>query len=362
MTRTWFSAVPAGNGVADIAIYDDIGSWGVSAKDFRNALAGLGPVDTINLRLNSGGGDASQAIAIHNMLARHPAKVNVTVDGMAASGASFIAMAGEVTMPENATMFVHNPWGAVVGDAEAMIEEAGWLQKLSQSMAATYARKTGKTPEQMLAVMDANTWMTAQEAKDQGFADVVAAPSQIVAHFDPKRLAPPDKIATNMRAAYDPDGDGDDDAMEAVGYIGVAIASLTDAVGCLTGTGDSDDVGEQSPMMAAVKAAAAKTAKAAQSPALKPGGVIDIAADVGDPREEAAQIVAACVMAKRPDLAAGYITSGKSYGDVCAALLILRAAPGDRSDEISTRHNSFAGAETVSWQKTIDRINARDRR
>jgi ATP-dependent Clp protease protease subunit len=72
--KTWFSAAAAGNGVADIAIYDLIGSWGVTAGDFRDALAALGPVDAINLRINSYGGDAFQGITIHNMLARHPAK------------------------------------------------------------------------------------------------------------------------------------------------------------------------------------------------------------------------------------------------------------------------------------------------
>src|SRR6185295_18549719 len=101
MGKTWFSAKAAA-GVGEIAIYDEIGFWGVNARDFRDALVGLGDVGTINMSINSPGGDVFDGIAIHNMLARHSAKVNVTVDGIAASIASLIAMAGDkVTMPEN---------------------------------------------------------------------------------------------------------------------------------------------------------------------------------------------------------------------------------------------------------------------
>jgi ATP-dependent Clp endopeptidase proteolytic subunit ClpP len=244
--RTWFTAQAAvdSEGAADIAIYDEIGGWGVGAGDFRDALDALGPVKKIDLRLNSPGGDVFDGLAIYNMLQRHPAEVGVTVDGIAASIASLVAMAGDtITMPENALMMIHNPSGMAMGEAADMDEVGGALRKVGQAMAATYARRTGQTPEAIGAMMDARTWMTAQEAKDNGFADQVSAPVQMAARFDPRKLLPgaPAAISAKIIAAYDPDNDGDDDALEAIGYIGQAIDSLADAVGCLTGTGDEDD-------------------------------------------------------------------------------------------------------------------------
>jgi ATP-dependent Clp protease protease subunit len=246
--RSWFTAAAAADGrTADIAIYDEIGHWGVTAKDFRDALEALGPVDTINLRINSPGGEVFDGIAVHNMLARSKATVNVTVDGLAASIASLIAMAGDqVTMPENAMMMVHDPSGIVMGTAADMQDMADALDKISTAMAATYARKTGQTPEAIAQIMDAETWLTAAEAKELGFADEVTPPARISARFDVQNLEnllahAPAEVAKQLRAAYDPDGDGDDDALEAIGYIGQAIDALADAVGCLTGTGDDDD-------------------------------------------------------------------------------------------------------------------------
>jgi ATP-dependent protease ClpP protease subunit len=377
--KTWFSAAAGANGTADIAIYDDIGSWGVTSGDFRDALAAVGPVDTIKLRLNSRGGDVFDGIAIHNMLARHPAKVNVTVDGVAASIASIIAMAGdEVTMPENATMFIHNPFALAMGDATVMAEMSDALDKLGRGMAATYARKTGQEPEAMLAVMNANTWMTAQEAKDKGFADVVAAPAKIVARFDLRHLAPPAAIVAQLQAAYDPDGDGDDDVLECLGFIGKAIDNLADAVGCLTGAGDPDDDSEPAPpamasLRKALRAAlSALPQAAADAPAVYlTGDLASFPANSGEAEqngggketraEEMIQISAACKLAGLSDLATEFMQSGKSLVQVQSELLKLRANRGDGSDgEIGSRHNPISRDLTETWAKTLDKINARN--
>ncbi len=357
--KTWFSAAVGPNAkTADIAIYNEIGGWGIYAGDFRDALTALGPVETINLRINSLGGDVFQGVAIHNMLARHPATINVTVDGAAMSIASLVAMAGDtITMPENATMFVHNPFGDVTGDADDMAEMSDWLRKLGASMATSYARKTGGTPEEMLAIMDANTWMTAAEAKEKGFADVVAPPAKITARFDLKHFKPP----ASIMAAYDPDGDGDDDALEAIGYIGAAIDSLADAVGCLTGTGDPDaPPGPQQPMMAKLKASVEKAAKAALA-AKATRQVAQGTADAKSRDAGAEEIASLCLLAGMPGKTSEFLRAGKTAKEVYSALQELRADRGRESDiDVSARHNPMVGHEeaAAAWRKALEKINS----
>lgn len=190
--RTWFTmaAVDEGALSADVAIYDYIGWYGVEAAAFRDALAALpSTVATINLRINSPGGDVYQGVTIHNMLARHPADVIVTVDGMAASIASLIAMSGkQILMPENSAMLIHNPSGGVWGTAEDMDQMAGWLRSIGQGVTNTYvsANRVGLPRADIEAMLASETWMTAEEAVAKGFADKVVAPSEVTMRFDPE--------------------------------------------------------------------------------------------------------------------------------------------------------------------------------
>jgi ATP-dependent protease ClpP protease subunit len=129
---TWFKAEKRDNGEGHIAIFSDIGAWGVSASDFRRQLDAIGKVDTLNVAIGSNGGDVFTGFQIYNMLARHDARKIVTIEGIAASMASVIAMAGdEVVMPENSMIMIHNPFGGVVGEAdevksfgEAIVQDA----------------------------------------------------------------------------------------------------------------------------------------------------------------------------------------------------------------------------------------------
>src|SRR5690606_966830 len=119
---------------------------------------------------------------IHSMLARHPATITVYVDGLAASAASLIAMAGDVViMPKNAMMMVHNPSALVWGAAEDMRHMADALDKIRDSMVAAYRAKTGLDDEQIIELLDAETWMTAEEAVELGFADKVEEAKQVAA-------------------------------------------------------------------------------------------------------------------------------------------------------------------------------------
>lgn len=188
--KKWFTMAARADDptVADIAIYDYIGYWPTDAAHFRDELAALpNTVTTIHLRINSPGGDVYQGVAMHNMLARHPANIIVTIDGMAASIASLIAMAGkEIIMPENSAMLIHNPSGYAQGTAEDLDQVAGWLRQIGQSVTNSYVSANRKqlARSEIEAMLAAETWMTAQEAVDKGFADKVVQPVELRMAFD----------------------------------------------------------------------------------------------------------------------------------------------------------------------------------
>jgi ATP-dependent Clp protease protease subunit len=178
---------------AEILLYDIIGQdfWsgdGVTAKKFAAQLASLGPVSRILLRINSPGGDVFDGAAIYNQLKTHGARIDVVVDGLAASAASVVAMAGEkITMAENAMMMVHNPWTIAMGDSTEMRKVADTLDKVSEAMRTSYAR-TGKKDAEIAALLDAETWLTAKDAVKEGFADEIGEAVPIVASFDLSRF------------------------------------------------------------------------------------------------------------------------------------------------------------------------------
>jgi len=186
------AAVAAAAGVAQAAaaaeiwIYADIGDswWGetISAKDLVKDIAVLDAAQ-ITVRVNSYGGSVSDGIAIYNALKRHPAQVTVCVDGIAASIASLIAMAGDrVEIAENAQMMLHAPWGAVVGNAVELRASADMLDKWAESMAASYARKTGRPEAEVMAWLDGKDhWFTAAEAVAEGLADEAVAAMPVAA-------------------------------------------------------------------------------------------------------------------------------------------------------------------------------------
>jgi ATP-dependent Clp protease protease subunit len=159
---------------ADIFIYEDVGQgWfgGVSAKDFAADLKKLGDVDTINLHLNSPGGDVFDGIAIYRLLVDHKARIVVHIDGLAASIASVIAMAGdEISISEAGFVMIHNASGLAFGDANEMRRLANLLETINGTIADVYHSRTGKERDELLALMEAETWMTATEAVEMGFA------------------------------------------------------------------------------------------------------------------------------------------------------------------------------------------------
>lgn len=166
----------ATNNVAQIDIFGDIVSekWfdeETSATSFRDALKELGDVTTINLSINSGGGSVFDGIAIYNMLKSHKATVNVYVEGLAASIASVIAMAGDtITMRSGSMMMVHMPWTLSQGNAEEMRKTADTLEKTGDSIVDIYSERTGISSDEIRNIMNDETWLSAEEAVEQGWA------------------------------------------------------------------------------------------------------------------------------------------------------------------------------------------------
>ncbi len=188
--QSWYSIKAKANDTAEISIYDEIGYWGITAKSFSKDLKALGNnLKQINLHIHSPGGDVFDGIAIYNLLKNHPANVTVYIDGLAASMASVIAMAGnEVIMPENAMMMIHKPWGIQGGDAEDMRKYADLLDKVENTLIPAYANKTGKTPEELAEMLSAETWLNGKECVEQGFADKLAEPLVAMASIKSRKL------------------------------------------------------------------------------------------------------------------------------------------------------------------------------
>lgn len=173
---TNYFQMKATNNVAQIDIFGDIVSekWfdeEISATSFRDALKELGDVSTINLSINSGGGSVFDGIAIYNMLKSHKATVNVYVEGLAASIASVIAMAGDtITMRSGSMMMVHMPWTLSQGNAEEMRKTADTLEKTGDSIVDIYSERTGISSDDIRNIMNEETWLSAEEAVEQGWA------------------------------------------------------------------------------------------------------------------------------------------------------------------------------------------------
>ena len=183
--RPWYTFKNEANQTPELYIFDDIDDWyGVSAQSVVDQIRNL-DASEINVRLNSRGGMVFEGIAIYNALRLHKANIHVTIEGLAASIASVIAMAGDtVTIAENAMVMIHNPYGWAQGDAEAMRKTAEVMDKIADSIAVSYTARTGKTIEDMKALMESETWFTAQEALAMGLVDQIDEPVKAAARFD----------------------------------------------------------------------------------------------------------------------------------------------------------------------------------
>lgn len=198
--KTWFSINASAAEVAEVTIFDEIGFWGVTAKDFLDEIKGVS-APTIRVSINSPGGSVSDALAIYNALRASGKRIEVQVLGVAASAASYIAMAGDsITMPENTFMFLHNPIMGAYGNADDMRDAADLLDKFAASLTATYMRRWKGEPDALAQVLADETWLTAAECLEHGLCDTVGPAAMATARFDVQNRKLPD----NVRAALTP--------------------------------------------------------------------------------------------------------------------------------------------------------------
>ncbi len=329
--RSWYAIRARADG-AEVSIYDEIGAYGVSAKGFLAELGALPDDGPLTLRLNSPGGSVFDAVAIYNALKRHAGPVTVWIDGIAASAASYIAMAGdEVVMPENAFLMIHDPSGFVMGTAEDMRAMAEALDKIKGSLVAGYVAKSGGAEDDIAALMAKETWLDAAEAVELGFADRLAEPVRIAARFDVGRFrnAPPALVEAVEAAADEAAADGSEDRAVHAEADAPALSAAEDEM-----AGD------------------AGVSEAAANPE-PPGSAPDPVAIRAEAIAHASAVIDLCALAGLPLQARRFLETGASLDEVRAALLAARA---DAAPEVTALHpQPGRPADAQPWGEVIAR-------
>lgn len=193
--------------MVDIYIYDDIGpEWAgmVSAKGIVSAIKDAGN-QPINLKINSPGGDVNEAAAIYNALSAHAPGVEVSIDGIAASAASYIAMAGsKIKIAENARIMIHSAWTIAAGNRAELLKTADILGGYDSTIADVYAKRSGKTQAEIIDKMTAETWFNAAESVAYGLADEVGQKLKVKNAIPPGRFlnAPRELIDSELPKEY----------------------------------------------------------------------------------------------------------------------------------------------------------------
>lgn len=174
MAQKWYAFKPSDkSGEVELSLYDEIGAYGVGAKEFIAELR-QHKGEHIHLRINSPGGEIIDGTAIANALNRHEGGLTVHIDGLAASMASYIAMSGAPTyMAENALLMIHNPWTLAAGEADDLRKQADLLDTMKATLVRGYQRKSGMDAGEISKLMDEETWLTALEATALGFVDAI---------------------------------------------------------------------------------------------------------------------------------------------------------------------------------------------
>lgn len=221
----WYQITNVAGAAAEMWIYDEIGAWGLPATDLVKDLAAI-KAGVINLHLNSPGGEVFDGMAIYNALKSHRATVNVSIEGIAASIATVIAMAGDhVSIAPQATMMIHEAHMLALGNAAEMTKAAANLERCSANIASVYAERTGVPEATWRDRMQAETWYSAKEAVAAGLADEVLANATpggprasagwdlSVYNFAGRAAAPAPDVTRSSNTSGDPGLEPDADAV-----------------------------------------------------------------------------------------------------------------------------------------------------
>jgi ATP-dependent Clp endopeptidase proteolytic subunit ClpP len=182
--KNWFEINNKAKETAEIWIYSEIGGFDVNAKSFIDELREV-KGKNLDVHINSLGGSVFDGLAIYNALKNHKGKVTTKVEGIAASIASVIAMAGDdVEMAKNSLFMIHNPFTMAGGDANELRKTANVLDKIRDEIAEIYATKSDQDIETLVGLMNAETWLNADETLQVGFANMVSDSVEIVNNYD----------------------------------------------------------------------------------------------------------------------------------------------------------------------------------
>jgi ATP-dependent protease ClpP protease subunit len=338
-TRQWYRIVAqADSDVTELFVFDSIGKsfWDdstVTAKQFVADLAALPEsVKTIRVRVNSPGGDVFDAVAIANALRAERTEkgrtVEMSIEGLAASAATIITMAGDpIRIVKNGLVMVHNPHGFVYGTAEDMRKIAGLLDKVRDTIVATYRWHSELDAEALVALMDETTWMTAEEAIEKGFAtELVEDAVKATAQFRPAALVPLGEIPAKHRATVE-------------------------AWTAKPAEPTPPSPAPEPPKPAAAKDVLARCRAANLLELAEPLIEAALPLDQVEARLAAAtEIRALCITAKFPELAAGYIQAAAPAAVVRAHLTTL----GAKFDAIEIDGTLPPDGGTASDQKRIE--------
>jgi len=193
----WYKIENLSEDNTEIMIYDVIGWPFNDASELVHSLAGM-TSKTITVRINSPGGDVFDAVSIFNALQSHKSKVITRVEGLAASAASFLALAGkEVHAYPNTMWMIHDPWVCVAGNQYELRDVADILEKLAGQMVDIYASNSNISKKEIKEMMKLETWFTAKEAKEKGLVDTIIDGKAVKAQFDLSMFAhTPDDLIT----------------------------------------------------------------------------------------------------------------------------------------------------------------------
>ncbi len=388
-TKPFYAIALAEDGrSASISVRGPIGNWydGKTIEQFEHNLAGIGAVDEIVVRVTSFGGKLEHGLAMHNALRRHPARVVVIVEGVAASAGSIVAMAGdEIRMYANSAMMVHGV--KLLNDDGEEVDNAEAARALNATLIETYAARTGKPADEVQALLDAEKWMTAREAVAAGFADSVieiapaapaAQPTGVLAAFASAMQIPVEVLeraqaeAAQAAAENDPEtSEGGDPSAAPSGN-----AAGADAPGDEGGQGAGQQAGAD-VQSAAVQGAEAHATFAAQVNALAAAQgmgdyvaawLLDTSITTVDEAQaairEACEVRDLCAFANAADRLPEFVRGRKSLADVRAALINAQADAGDRAHtdgypKSSTSQPSRAGSKpAVSIASIYSTLNS----
>jgi ATP-dependent Clp endopeptidase proteolytic subunit ClpP len=171
--KAWFRMEKKTEELAEIEIFDEIDAYfGFGPKEFKEQFDAIKSAKKIKVLLNSPGGSVFDGMTIYTLIAAEREKVEIEVLGLAASISSIVALAGSrLTVAKGAYYMIHNPWTFAMGGAEDLRKTADILDKLKGEFVSIYREKSGLKDEEIIKMMDAETWMTSEEAMANGFAD-----------------------------------------------------------------------------------------------------------------------------------------------------------------------------------------------